>query len=181
MALKPTIYKFRIALSDLDRNHYDALNLTVAQHPSETVERMMVRVLAFCLNAEEGLTFSKGGLSEPDDPDILKPEYDRLSKWIDVGEPAFERLKKATRVSDEVKVYSFNAKSDVWWSQSRDKLAALLVSVYQFSWPEIQKLSGMTTRVMDMSVTISGDSVHVASEAGECELKLLELRGPNAV
>jgi uncharacterized protein YaeQ len=69
MALKPTIYKFCISLSDIDRNYYDTLNLTVARHPSETPERMMARVLAFCLNADEVLTFTKG-LSEPDVPDI---------------------------------------------------------------------------------------------------------------
>lgn len=176
MALKPTIYKFRIALSDLDRDHYDTLNLTLAQHPSEKVERMMVRVLAFCLNAEEGLTFSKGGLSDPDEPDLLAKTFDdRLSLWIDVGEPAFDRLKKATRLSNEVKVYSFNSKSDVWWAQSRDKLATLPVSVYQLSWPDIQKLAAMASRVMDISVTISGDSVYLASEGGDCELGLEKL------
>lgn len=176
MALKPTIYKFRISLSDLDRHHYDTLNLTVAQHPSEKVERMMIRVLAFCLNAEEGLTFSKGGLSEPDDPDLLSHTLDgSLSLWIDVGEPAVERLKKASRVSKQVKVYSFNSKSDIWWTQSREKLAALPVSVYQFAWPDIQKVAAMINRVMDMSVTISGDSVHVADEGGDCELILAKL------
>ena len=69
MALKPTIYKFRISLSDLNRNYYDSLNLTIAQHPSEKIERMMVRVLAYCINAQENLTFTKG-LSEIDEPDI---------------------------------------------------------------------------------------------------------------
>lgn len=177
MALKPTIYKFRIALSDLDRDHYDSLNLTVAQHPSETMERMMVRVLAFCLNAEENLTFSKGGLSDPDEPDLLskKPD-DRLSLWIDVGEPAFDRIKKARRLSDRVRVYSFNSKSDVWWAQSRDKLATLPISVYRFSWPEVQTLAAMASRVMDMSVTISGESVHVAGEGGEIALMMATLQ-----
>ena len=69
MALKPTIFKFKISLSDLNRNHYDTLNLTVAQHPSETAERMMVRVLAFCINAQEHLVFTPG-LSAVDEPDL---------------------------------------------------------------------------------------------------------------
>jgi uncharacterized protein YaeQ len=60
MALKPTIFKLQISLSDLNRNYYDTLNLTLAQHPSETVERMMARVLAFCINAQERLVFTKG-------------------------------------------------------------------------------------------------------------------------
>lgn len=69
MALKPTIYKFRIALTDMNRDHYDTLNLTVALHPSETEERMMARVLAYCLNAHPQLQFTKG-ISTANEPDI---------------------------------------------------------------------------------------------------------------
>ena len=69
MALKPTIYKSRIALSDVNRNYYDTLNLTIAQHPSETLERMMVRIMAYCINAQENLIFTKG-ISSPEEPDI---------------------------------------------------------------------------------------------------------------
>jgi len=69
MAIKPIIYKLRIALSDLERNYYDSLSLTVALHPSETIERMMARVIAYCINAQEGLAFTKG-LSAVDEPDI---------------------------------------------------------------------------------------------------------------
>ena len=64
MALGATIYKIKIALSDLDRQRYETLGLTVAQHPSETLERMMARVLVYCLNAEENLAFGKGLSSE---------------------------------------------------------------------------------------------------------------------
>ncbi len=103
MALKPTIYKFNISLSDINRNYYDTLNLTVAQHPSENPERMMARVLAFCLNAQELLVFTKG-LSEPDVPDIwVRTLDDQVALWIDVGEPAVERIKKATRLAKSVR------------------------------------------------------------------------------
>lgn len=171
MALRPTIYKLQLSVSDLDRQYYDTLNLTLAQHPSEKVERMMARVVAYCLNAEEGLAFSKGGLSTPDEPDLWTHALDgRLSRWIDVGEPAFDRLKKACRLTSQVSVYSFNSKSDVWWAQNREKLATLPVSVYQLSWSGIQAVASMVERVMALSVTISGDSVHVATDNGECEL-----------
>jgi uncharacterized protein YaeQ len=69
VALKPTIYKLKITLADINQNHYDSLNLTIAQHPSETLERMMARVLAFCMNAREPLSFTKG-LSSVEEPDI---------------------------------------------------------------------------------------------------------------
>lgn len=172
MALKPTIYKFRISLSDLNRNYYDTLNLTTAQHPSETIERMMVRVLAFCINAQEHLEFTKG-LSSVEEPDIwVRTLDDQIALWIDVGEPAVDRIKKATRVSTSVKVYSFNAKakSDVWWDKTQAKFKQLKVSVYQFQWQNIQSLASQVQRTMDFSVTITGDSAYVATELGECEV-----------
>lgn len=179
MALKPTIYKLRISLSDLNRDYYDALNLTIAQHPSESLERMMVRVLAFCINAHEHLAFTKG-LSEVDEPDIwLRTLDDQIALWIDVGEPSIERIKKATRLASVVKVYSFNSKSDIWWQQVQAKLRALEVSVFQFQWQDIQSLAALVQRTMDCSVTITGDSAYVATALGECELSWLSLQSIN--
>ena len=138
MALKPTIYKLRISLSDLNRDYYDTLNLTIAQHPSETLERMMARVLAFCINAQEHLAFTKG-ISAVEEPDIwARTLDDQISLWIDVGEPAVDRVKKATRLARVVKVYSFNSKSDVWWDQAQAKFKQLNVSVLRFDWQSIQ-------------------------------------------
>lgn len=179
MALKPTIFKMNINLSDLNKDLYETLNLTVAQHPSETQERMMARVLAYCLNAQEFLTFTKG-LSVADDPDIwAKSLADEFLLWIDVGEPTFERIKKARRQAQAVKVYSFNSKSDVWWKQSQAEFATLDIDVYQFHYPQIQALSQLLKRTMELSLTISGDSVYVAAELGECEITCRALQGQN--
>jgi uncharacterized protein YaeQ len=170
VALKPTIYKLRISLSDLNRNYYDSLNLTLAQHPSETIERMMVRVLAYCINAQEHLLFTRG-LSEVDEPDIwVRSLDDQTLLWIDVGEPAVDRIKKVCHTAKTVKVYSFNSKADVWWSQVQNKMKMLLASVYKFEWEEIQALAELVQRTMDMSVSITGDSAYVATELGECEV-----------
>ena len=170
MAIKPTIYKLKISLSDLNRNYYDTLNLTIALHPSETLERMMARVLAFCINAEEHLTFTKG-LSEVEQPDIwARTLDDQISLWIDVGEPAADRVKKATRLATAVKVYSFNSKSDVWWAQGQAKFSQLKASFFRFDCQGIQTLAGLVERTMDLSVTITGDSAYVATELGECEV-----------
>lgn len=176
MALKPTIYKLKITLSDLDRDYYDSLNLTIAQHPSETLERMMARVLAFCINAEEHLAFAKG-LSAVEEPDMWSRTLDdQLSLWIDVGEPAVERIKKATRLATVVKVYSFNVKSAVWWQQGQAKFDELTASIFQFQWAGIQALAALVQRSMDLSVTISGDSAYIASELGECEVSWVALQ-----
>lgn len=170
MAIKPTIYKFRISLSDLNRDYYDTLNLTLAQHPSETIERMMVRVLAYCINAQETLSFTKG-LSEVDEPDLWVRSMDEQTLlWIDVGEPAVDRIKKATRLAKNVLVYSFNSKSDVWWTQAQSKMKQFPVSVFRFEWEEIVSLAAMVQRTMDMSISITGDSAYVATELGECEV-----------
>jgi uncharacterized protein YaeQ len=170
MASNSKIYKLNISLSDIDRNYYDTLSLTVAQHPSETVERMMVRVLAFCINAQEGLEFTKG-LSAVDEPDIwAKSLDDQLLLWIDVGEPSYDRIKKASRIAQELKVYSFNRKSKPWWDTGRDKFAQLNASFYRFDWQSIQALAELQQRTMQLSVTISGDSAYVATELGECEV-----------
>jgi len=176
VAIKPTIFKMNINLADLNNDLYDTLNLTVAQHPSETTERMMTRVLAYCLNTQEFLSFTKG-LSVADDPDIwAKSLDDQLLLWIDVGEPAFERIKKAARQAKAVKVYSFNTKSGVWWKQSQNNFAKLNVEVYQFDFEQIQALAKHCKRTMDFSITLSGDTAYIATENGECEIDCLPLQ-----
>ena len=176
MALKPVIYKSRIALSDLDRDYYDSLALTIARHPSETLERMMARVLAYCLNAQEHLAFTRG-LCAVDEPDIWVRALDgQIALWIDVGEPSVERIKKATRLSPLVRIYSFNSKSAVWWEQCQARFNQLAASVFRFQWEGVQEMAALVQRTMDVSVTITGDSAYVAAEAGECEVSWVPLQ-----
>ena len=170
MALKPTIYKLKIALTDLNRNYYDTLNLTIAQHPSEALERMMVRILVFCINVQESLSFTKG-LSAVEEPDLWAHALDgQITLWVDVGEPAADRIKKATRLAQTVKIYSFNSKSNIWWMQEQAKFNKLTASVFQFQWKNIQTLAKLAQRTMDISITITEDSAYVATESGECKV-----------
>lgn len=176
MALKPTIYKLKVALSDLDRQVYEALNLTIARHPSETLERMMVRVMAFCFNAQDQLMFCKG-ISDTEEPDLWMHSLEgNLELWIEVGEPTFDRIKKATRVAPAVKVYCFNSKASTWWELNRSSFAGLSASIFQFQWDEIQALANKIERTMDVSITITENSAFVATEQGECEVSLLSLQ-----
>lgn len=177
MALKPTIYKFGLSLTDLDRDYYDTLNLTVALHPSETVERMMVRVLAYCINAQERLSFAKS-LSDPEEPDLwLKTLDDQVELWIDVGEPSFDRMKKSARLAQLVKVYSFNTKSDMWWQQVSNSLRNLPIEAYQISWEAIARLATIVDRGTEASVTITQASAYIATANGECEVGWTHLNG----
>ncbi|ANU38774.1 YaeQ family protein [Vibrio scophthalmi] len=161
MALKPTIYKFRISLSDTNRDYYDSLSCTIALHPSETTSRMMARVLAYCLNAKPELQFTKG-LSSIEEPDLwLKALDGTIEEWIEVGEPAVDRVKKSTRLAKRVQVYAFNSKADVWWNQSKSKLNALPATIHCFDGAAIEALAADVERGMELSVMITGNSLFV--------------------
>jgi uncharacterized protein YaeQ len=96
--------------------------------------------------------------------------------WIDVGEPAFERIKKASRVAQTVSIYSFNRKSDTWWQQERLLFDKLNINVNQFDWPQIQALASMVERTMELSITISENTFFVASAKGNAEAACINLK-----
>ena len=124
MALKATIVKVQVQLNDLDRHHYDTLNLTIAQHPSETNERLMVRILAYLLNVEEHLQFTKG-LCADDEPEIWQVNLaDEIENWIDLGLPEERRVRKACNRSKKVMIYAYGSgDADMWWQRSENKLS----------------------------------------------------------
>jgi len=154
----------------MDKNYFDSFDLTVAKHPSETTERMMTRLLAFCINAQERLIFSKG-LSTPDEPDIWAHGLDgQLLLWIDVGEPSPERIKKASRKAKSVKVYSFNSKSNVWWNQENKHFLKLNAEYFRFSWEDMKAFSPLLERTMELSISISNNSAYIACAKGDCEI-----------
>jgi uncharacterized protein YaeQ len=107
MALGATVYHFAIELSDVDRNTYAALDLRLARHPSESARYLLTRTLAYCLCYEEGITFSKGGLSSSDEPPVSIPDgAGGLKAWIDVGAPSAERLHKASKGAARVRLFT---------------------------------------------------------------------------
>ena len=107
MALSATVYHFEIELSDVDRSVYEALDLRLARHPSESVRYLLTRTLAYCLSYERGIAFSKGGLSSSDDPPVaVWDDTGALQAWIDVGAPSAKRLHKATKSAERVSLFS---------------------------------------------------------------------------
>ena len=107
MALTATIHHFQITLSDVDRGVYEALDLRVARHPSETLRYLVTRTLAYCLSYEEGIAFSKGGLSSAEEaPVSVRDATGVLRAWIDVGAPSAERLHKASKAASRVALYT---------------------------------------------------------------------------
>lgn len=121
MALTSTIYRFNLDISDVDRGVYDTIELRVAMHPSEAAPYMVTRVLAWALNHQEGLTFCKGGLSQTEDPPLfVETLTGERTIWIDVGHPGAERLHKASKATDHVKVYVHKPLSP-WLESVKDK------------------------------------------------------------
>lgn len=176
MALKPTIFKFDVSLSDVDCGRYEHLNLTVAQHPSETAERMMARLLAFCLNADAGLAFA-GGLASAEEPDIWLRGLDgQVIKWIDVGEPSLDRLRKASRMAREVLVYSFNTKSDLWWARVGAKAQMPNLSIIQFDWSHLQQFTGLLQRTLSLSIGVTDQSAFIAAMEDSIEVEWRTLK-----
>lgn len=107
MALTATVHRFEIVLSDVDRGVYETLDLRVARHPSESLRYLVTRVLAYCLSYEEGITFSKGGVSSTDEPPVAVFDATGVMRaWIDVGSPSAERLHKAAKLADRVSLYT---------------------------------------------------------------------------
>lgn len=124
MAIKPTILKVTLQVADMDRGYYDDLKLTIAQHPSETDERTMVRLLAFTMHASEGLKFTEG-ISADDEPDIWRKSLSgEIEIWIDVGLPDERRIRKACNRAKQVYIYAYGGRTvPLWWQPMAGNLA----------------------------------------------------------
>jgi uncharacterized protein YaeQ len=164
MALKATINKATIHLSDMDRNYYDTLNLTIAQHPSETDSRMMVRLIAFVLNANEHLQFGKG-VSDEDEAAIWQINYsEEIELWIELGQLDEKRIKKACNRAQEVKLYCYGSSVETWWKQSENKLRQFnKLSIEQFSEETTEALAKLVSRSMEFQCSIQDGQLWLTS------------------
>ncbi|MEW5788569.1 MAG: YaeQ family protein [Pseudomonadota bacterium] len=177
MALKATIFKAELQIADMDRNHYGDYSLTLARHPSETDERMMVRLLAFALHAEEGLGFGKG-LCVDDEPDLwIKDLTGDIRLWIDVGLPDEKWMRKACNRAARVVVISYGGRqADVWWEQIRGKLSRSdNLTVLNLPQEASQAMAQLASRTMRLQCTIQDGQVWlgdgertVATELARC-------------
>ena len=164
MALKATIFKAAVQIADTDRNYYQNHVLTLARHPSETDERMMVRLLAFALHAHEALVFGKG-LSTDDEPDLWQKDLTgAIQLWIDVGQPDEKRLRKACGRASQVVVYSYGGSGAAMW---REQIAATVersrnLTVRKVAQDASQAMAKLAQRSMDLSYTIQEGQVWVA-------------------
>ena len=155
MALKPTIYKAQVELADSDRNCFESLSLTLALHPSETLERMAARLLAYCLNYDRGLSFTKG-ISTAEEPDLWQhTDSGEIEHWIEVGQPEEPRLRKANGKTKLLSVYAFGKSAETWWRLNGPGISALPgIEVWQINWDEILAMAALLDRTAKLSVSI---------------------------
>lgn len=179
MALKSTVYKAELQLSDMDRNYYAAHALTLARHPSETDERMMVRLLAFALNADENLVFAKG-LSDIEEPDLWLKDYTGAIKlWIEVGQPDERRLLKACGRAEQVVVYSYASNSAIWWQGIGNRLErAKNLTVWNLPVLISQALEKMARRNMQLQCTIQDAQLWMTDDELTVQVDLVSLKQP---
>ncbi|MEJ6504201.1 MAG: YaeQ family protein [Rhodobacter sp.] len=164
MAQKATIHKVELSVSDMDRHYYETHNLTVAKHPSETDERLMVRILAFALNAHERLEFSRG-LSTDDEPDIWQKSLSgELELWVALGLPSDKVVRQSCGKADEVIVYCYGGRTaEIWWEKIKNSTTRFNnLQVINFSETDTSELAKQASRSMKLQVNIQDRDVMVS-------------------
>jgi uncharacterized protein YaeQ len=178
MAIKATVFKASLQIADMDRHYYADHALTLARHPSETDERMMVRLLAFALYAEEYLAFAQG-MGGDDEPDLwCKDLTGAIQTWISVGLPDERLLRKACGRANQVVVLIYGRAADIWWNENCDKLRRLNnLTVLKLASETTQAMAALASRTMQLQCTIQEGHIMLTSTAGMIEIEPVALHG----
>ena len=187
MAIKATIYKASIQLSDIDRGVYSDCPVTIARHPSETDERMLIRLLAFALNvpadSDHGaLEFAKD-MWEADEPSLWQKDLTgQIEHWIEVGQPDEKRLLRAAARVGRVSVYSFSASTPGWWKALAPQLARTRnLTVWQIPADQSHALAVLAQRTMELHLTVQDGAIWVGDGTRSIEVAPVRLHGPPGV
>jgi uncharacterized protein YaeQ len=184
MALKSTIYKAQLSVADMDRGVYADHALTLALHPSETEERLMVRLLAFALfapkdNTRGDLVFARG-LSDTDEPDLWQHDLSGvLVHWIEVGQPDERRMQRAASRAEQATFISYAASTPVWWAGVKNKLNRTeRLAVWQLPAEQSQALAALAQRSMQLQFSVQDGTVWCSAVETTLELRLEPLLTP---
>lgn len=177
MALKSTIHKANLQIADMDRAYYADHALTIARHPSETDERMMVRLFAFAAQAAENLVFARG-LSDEDEPDLWRLDLTgAVEQWIEVGQPDDRRLLKACGRAGEVVIYAYSNSCDIWWKGLEGKVArARNLQVWKIPAEESAALATLAERSMQLQITVQEGETWVGNGDNVVHLSPVRLK-----
>ena len=164
MAQKSTVYKVELSVSDMDRHYYETHKLTIAKHPSETDERLMVRILAFALNAHAQLEMTRG-LSTDDEPDIWQKSLSgELELWVALGLPSEKIVRQSCGKAEKVIVYAYGGRTaDIWWEKIKNSTTRFdNLQVFNFSQEDTSALANLASRAMKLQVNIQDGDVMVS-------------------
>lgn len=164
MAQNATIYKVELSVSDVDRHYYETHKLTVARHPSETEERLMVRIIAFALNAHDHLEITEG-LSADDDPDIWQKSLSgELDVWVALGPPSEKVLRQSCGKAGKVVVYPYGGRTaEMWWDKIKNSTTRFEnLQVINFSERDTGALAKLASRAMKLQINIQDGEVMVS-------------------
>lgn len=178
MALKATIFKAALNVADTDRHYYAEHALTLARHPSETDERMQVRLFAFAAHAHEQLQFTRG-LSSDDEPDLWQKDLtDAIELWIDVGLPDERRVRKACNRAQHVVIYTYGGRTaDMWWQQNAAALARFdNLTVWTLPKEQTDALAALAERNMTWQVTIQDGQFWISAGAETLQVTPIALK-----
>ena len=178
MSSNATVFKATLQIADMNRSYYHDHLLTIARHSSETDERMMVRMLAFALHANDKLVFANG-ISENDEADIWQKNLiDNIEIWIDVGLPDEKFIKRACGRSGHVYIYTYGGRvADMWWEKSKAKLLQLEnLSVTNISQPDSQAMALLSQRGMKLYYTINEGNILISTDTETLTVSLLQLK-----
>ncbi|HRG15667.1 MAG TPA: YaeQ family protein [Pseudomonadota bacterium] len=171
MSPKSTVYKVELQVSDLDRHYYQEHNLTLALHPSETEERLMVRLLAFAMNADERLLFGRG-LSSDDEPDLWRrDDTGEIDLWIETGQPDEADIRRACGRARQVVIYTYSGRSaQVWWDKIGSNLNRKNLTVIDLPAESVQALAGLCERTMRLQCMIEDRHVQLMNSGGSVSI-----------
>lgn len=173
-----TVYKCELQVTDMDRHYYASHNLTLAQHPSETELRLMARLLAFALFAEERLEFGRG-LSNDEDPDLWLRNYTgEIDLWIDLGQPDESRIKKACGRARQAVVFGYNGNAfDIWWGKNESALARFKnLSVVSIGSDDMEAATALLQRGMRLTAMIQDGELQLMSDSANVTMRPVVLK-----
>ena len=181
MALKSTVFKAELQVNDLDRHYYGTHPLTLARHPSETDERMMMRILAFALNADPALAFA-GDVSAQDEPSLwIKDLTGSIRLWIEVGLPEPRLLRKAAGRSDAVIVYAYGRGADLWWADAAPTCTQIdSLAVWKLPQPTSQALAALAQRSMQLQCLVQDGDITFSDASTTLDVDCVRIKARSA-
>ena len=181
MALKSTVYKANISLSNLNIHHYSDYSLTLAKHPSETDLRLIIRLMVFSLLAQEGLQFTKG-LGSDNEPDLWKINHDgSIDHWIELGLPDERHIRQICGKAKRVSIYTYHQNQNVQWFESLEKKLTRFdhLNIIHFLFEDELLLENFAQKGMNLTITIEDNELWLSNDNDRLKIEFKLVKREN--